>query len=111
MRKEFYKAGELVLIRNSEQEMRLNKKSKPRYSGPYEVCRRTKGGSYVIKELDGTYLREGVAAFRLLPYISRHNKSLLKRIAEEVAEEKEDSDSNDSWYSSSVSEEFEDEDE
>ena len=80
--------------------MRLNRKTKPRYLGPYEVCRRTQGGSYVLKELDGTILRQGVAAFRLLPYVSRHNKKLLKKIAKEVADERSGSDSEDDWYSS-----------
>jgi len=42
LRKEFYKPGELVLVRNSEVESRLNRKTKPRYLGPYEVCRRQK---------------------------------------------------------------------
>jgi hypothetical protein len=70
MRKEYYKPGELVLLRNSEQEMRLNSMTKPRYLGPYEVSRMTTGGSYVLMELDGTFLHEGAAAYQLLPYIS-----------------------------------------
>ena len=101
MKKSFYKPGELVLVRNSEVEVRLNRKTKPRYLGPYEVCRRTEGGSYVLKELDGSILQQGVAAFRLLPYISRYNKKLLKEIAKEVMEERSDSDSEDDWYSGS----------
>ena len=101
LRKEFYKPGELVLLRNSEIETRLNRKTKPRYLGPYEICRRTKGGSYVLKELDGSVLQQGVAAFRLLPYVSRHDKKLLKKIAREVAEERYESDSEDDWYSGS----------
>ena len=101
LKKSFYKPGELVLVRNSEVEVRLNRKTKPRYLGPYEVCRRTEGGSYVLKELDGSILQQGVAAFRLLPYISRYNKKLLKEIAKEVMEERSDSDSEDDWYSGS----------
>jgi transposase InsO family protein len=110
MKREFYKSGQLVLVRNSEQEMRLNRKTKPRYLGPYEVCRRTKGGSYVLKELDGSILKEGVAAFRLLPYVSRHDKSLLKQIAREVAEESEESNTDNDWNSSTSNDEFEEED-
>lgn len=41
-----------------------------------EVDRRTKGGSYVLKEMDGTILRQGVAAFRLYPYIERGSTKL-----------------------------------
>src|SRR6202051_3805885 len=99
LKKTFYKPGELVLVRNSEVEVRLNRKTKPRYLGPYEVCRRTEGGSYVLKELDGSILQQGIAAFHLLPYMSRYNKKLLRKIAKEVADERSESDSEDDWYS------------
>jgi len=36
----------------------------------------------------GTTLREGIAAFRLLPYISRHDKKVLKEVAKVAAEGK-----------------------
>jgi transposase InsO family protein len=111
MRRLEYKKGELVLLRNSGQEMRLNRKTKPRYLGPYEVCRKTKGGSYVLKELDGTILHEGAAAYRLLPYVSRHNRSLLREIAREIAEEEESSDSDNDWYSSPDTDNYEEDDE
>jgi hypothetical protein len=101
LKRDFYKPGELVLVRNSEVESRLNRKTKPRYLGPYEVCRRTKGGSYVLKELDGSILQQGVAAFRLLPYVSRYDKKLLKKIAKEVTDERFETDSEDDWYSGS----------
>ena len=71
-----YQSGDLVLVRNSRVEKELDRKTKPRYLGPFEVVRRTKGGSYVLKELDGTQSRRGVAAFRLLPYHSRDGKPL-----------------------------------
>jgi transposase InsO family protein len=71
-----YYPGDLVLVRNTRIEKELDRKTKPRYLGPYEVVRRTKGGSYVLKELDGTLSRRGVAAFRLLPYHSRDGKPI-----------------------------------
>ena len=43
----------------------------------FEVVRQTAGGSYVLKELDGTISKRGVAAFRLLPYHSRDGKPIL----------------------------------
>ena len=86
-------------MQNSEVEVCLNRKSKPRYLGPYEVCRRTEGGSYVLKELDGSILQQGVAAFHLLPYVSCYDKRLLKKIAKEVVEERLETDSEDDWYS------------
>lgn len=35
------------------------------------VVRRTKGHSYVVAELDGSLSRMHVAAFRLIPYLTR----------------------------------------
>ena len=58
-------------MRNSRVEKELDRKTKPRYLGPFEVLRRTQGGSYILKEMDGTVSRRGVAAFRLLPYHAR----------------------------------------
>jgi len=54
-----------------------------------------------LKELDGSVLQQGIAAFRLLPYVSRHDKKLLKEIAKEVAEERDETDSEDDWDSGS----------
>jgi transposase InsO family protein len=67
-----YNSGDLVLVRNTQVEKELDRKSKPRYLGPFEVVRQTKGGSYVLKEMDGTISRRGIAAFRLIPYFPRH---------------------------------------
>ena len=49
----------------------LDQKTKPRYLGPFEVSRRTQGGSYILKEMDSTVSQQGVAAFRPLPYHAR----------------------------------------
>ncbi|PBK62591.1 hypothetical protein ARMSODRAFT_990448 [Armillaria solidipes] len=66
-----YKPGELVLVQNSRLEMTVNRfKTDPRYLGPYEVVRRTYGGAYKLRELDGTVISRSVAAFRLLPYVT-----------------------------------------
>ena len=53
---------------NSRVEKELDWKMKPRYLGPFEVLRHTQGGSHILKEMDGTVSRRGVAAFQLLPY-------------------------------------------
>ncbi|RDX40918.1 hypothetical protein OH76DRAFT_1326605, partial [Lentinus brumalis] len=63
--------GSLVLIRNSARDAGLDAKYAPRYSGPYMVHRQTKAGTYVLKELDGTHMRQSFASFRLLPYHPR----------------------------------------
>ena len=66
-----YKTGDLVLVRNSRVEKELDQKTKPQYLGPFEVLRCTQGGTYILKEMDGTVSQRGVAAFRLLPYHTR----------------------------------------
>lgn len=76
MRNLTYKEGALVLVRNKANEVVLGGKHQPRYLGPYEVLRRTKGGSYVLRQLDGPVLRQGVGAFRLYPYLARDAQGL-----------------------------------
>ena len=71
LKQDSYKPGDLVLVRNTAIEKEMNRKSKPRYLGPFEIVRQTKYGSYVIKELNGDVSRESVAAFRLLRYHPR----------------------------------------
>ena len=73
-----FSPGQLVLMRNSAIEKSLDRKCKPRYLGPYIIHRITQGGSYVLKELDGTQMREKVAAFRIAPYIARDRRSLAQ---------------------------------
>lgn len=87
--------------------MEANRKSKPRYLGPYQVYRHTRGGSYVLQELDGAIWRQPVAAFRLLPYISRDDP-VLEDLMQDPDEEPplapdEERDIEDSHHSSSRS--------
>ena len=84
-----FKKGDLVLIRNSRVEKELDKKTKPRYLGPYEIYKQTNGGSYVIKELNGAISRRGIAQFRIIPYISR-NERIFENIELEQEEEIEE---------------------
>ena len=75
LQKDNYSPGALVLIRNKpiENSVSIKRKTANRYMGPYKVIRQTNGGSYVLAELNGNVLRYHVAAYRLIPYVSREN--------------------------------------
>ena len=90
-----YQPGSLVLVRNLRIEMEHGRKTKPRYIGPYEVLRQTKGGSYVLMELDGQIMRQGFAAFRLLPYVTRHDRKILEGLVPNHSDENSDDDDDD----------------
>jgi transposase InsO family protein len=79
LQKESYNPGALVLLRNSQVEntMSIERKVADRYMGPYQIVSQTKGGSYILQELNGNMLRHTVAAFRLIPYIKREDLNEL----------------------------------
>ena len=72
-----FKPGSLVMVRNSRFETMASGKTKPRYFGPMIIFQRTKGGSYILGELDSTLSRLRFAAFRVLPYYPRNLKAVL----------------------------------
>jgi hypothetical protein len=63
-----FQPGAYVLVRNSKVKYELSKKTKPRYLGPMVVVRRTKGGSYMLVELDSAISKLQFAAFHVIPY-------------------------------------------
>ncbi|KNZ77652.1 hypothetical protein J132_04687 [Termitomyces sp. J132] len=68
-----FKAGDLILMRNTRIEVTHNKKMKPCYLGPLVVISRNCGGAYIICELDGSILHCPIAAFCLVPYFTREH--------------------------------------
>ena len=84
MQRTSFKEGELVLLRNSPNEntVSINRKIANRYMGPYRVVRETKGKSYVLEELNGNVSRMTVAAFRLIPYVTREQLEGYARLIE-----------------------------
>ena len=107
--KDSYPSGTLVLIRNKAKE-NTNQKHFDRYLGPYEVVRQTRNGAYVLQELDGTIWRQAIAAFRLIPYVSRSSK-YLRDIMEELAEGLEEDSDTDAWISEVSEDDYESQDE
>jgi hypothetical protein len=71
-----FKAGDLVLVRNSRIEEELDRKTKPRYFGPMVVIRKTRNGAYRLAELDGAVSKLPYAAFRIVPYHARSRTSI-----------------------------------
>jgi hypothetical protein len=87
-----FQPGDLVVIRNTRIEKSLNKKAKLRYLGPMIVVRRTKGGSYLLCEMNGAMWHGRVAAFRVLPYMPRKAIQHPKHIEDLIDMSKEELD-------------------
>ena len=86
-----FKPGSLVIVHNTKFDKTLSDKTKPRYFGPMVVIRRTKGGSYVLGELDGSLSKLRFAAFRLLPYNPRDLKAVpVTKFADAFGDDAED---------------------
>jgi hypothetical protein len=85
-----FKRGDLVLVRNTAIKSNLDRKMYDRFLGPLVVIERSRGGAYVIAELDGSVFDRKVAAFRVVPYLARRHIDLPKNLGEfiDVSDEK-----------------------
>jgi hypothetical protein len=84
-----FEPGDLVLVRNTAVEDSLNSRNKDRWNGPMVVVRRTKGGSYIICEMNGAVLQGKVGKFRVLPFYQRRKMALNKKIEKLIDVSKE----------------------
>ena len=62
-----------MLVRNTAIEKALNRKMRPRYTGPLVVVSRNRGGAYILCELDGTLSHMPFAVFRIIPYFAHEH--------------------------------------
>ena len=69
-----YQPGDLVLVRNTPIETSHDRKAHPRYLGPYQIMQKGHGKSYILQEMDGTVMKQSIATYRLMPYITRNHE-------------------------------------
>ena len=77
-----FKPGDLVLMRNTAIKDHLNRKLKPRWLGPLIVIKQSRGGAYLLAEMDGSVLHRKVARFRVIPYFARRKISIPRNVHE-----------------------------
>ncbi|KNZ72450.1 hypothetical protein J132_02961 [Termitomyces sp. J132] len=62
-----FKSLDLVLVKNMITESSHSAKMLPHFHGPMVVIAKTRGGNYIVVELDGSVCKTRVAAFRVTP--------------------------------------------
>ena len=75
---------DLVLVKNMIVEHSHSAKMLLCYHGPLVVITKTKGGNYIVAELDGSVWQKRVAAFRVVPYKACKQLSLSQSLEQWV---------------------------
>jgi len=60
--------------------MSADKKIKLRYLGPIVVVRKLHKSVYILAKLDGLVLQNKVAAFQVIPYLSKKKMDFTKEV-------------------------------
>ncbi|KAG6897232.1 hypothetical protein C0993_007654 [Termitomyces sp. T159_Od127] len=77
-----FKPLDFILVKNMITESSFSAKMLPQFHGPMVVIAKTKGGNYIVAELDGSVWQARVAAFRVVPY-KAHKKLKLSESLEQ----------------------------
>ncbi|VDC04554.1 unnamed protein product [Peniophora sp. CBMAI 1063] len=66
-----FKAGSLMLMRNTHYDKGLKNKTRSRYLGLLVIISRNRSGAYIVCELGGSVHHCPIAVFRLIPYFAQ----------------------------------------
>ncbi|PCH33220.1 hypothetical protein WOLCODRAFT_51538, partial [Wolfiporia cocos MD-104 SS10] len=70
--------GTWVLVHETWLDLQQGNKGALRWSGPYIIHEKYQSGSYCLRELDGTVLKEPVAANRLKLFYYREDRQTIE---------------------------------
>ncbi|KNZ72198.1 hypothetical protein J132_04319 [Termitomyces sp. J132] len=79
-----FKPLDLDLVKNIITESSHSAKMLPCFHGPMIVITKTRGGNYIVAELDGSVWQTRVAAFRVVPYKSQRQLELSQSLEQWV---------------------------
>lgn len=66
-----FKSGDLVMVRNSQQDNGRGVRKEPRWRGPYRIVRINQGGAFILREITGALLKEKIPGSRIRRFYKR----------------------------------------